>query len=49
MNPVTLDGKSLAKKYEDELKFRVAQLIAKTHAVPILAAIIVGNNPSSVT
>ncbi len=49
MEPIILDGKALAKKFEENLKTRVAAIIEKTRATPILATILVGTNPSSVT
>jgi methylenetetrahydrofolate dehydrogenase (NADP+) / methenyltetrahydrofolate cyclohydrolase len=46
--PVILDGRSLAKSIEAELRERVAGIIKKTGKVPVLAAIIVGSDPASV-
>lgn len=44
-----LDGKSLAKEIEANLYDRAKTIIAKTGVTPVLATILVGNNPSSVT
>jgi methylenetetrahydrofolate dehydrogenase (NADP+)/methenyltetrahydrofolate cyclohydrolase len=48
-NPLILDGKKMAEAIQEELKIRVAALISKTGKKPILAAILVGENPASVT
>jgi methylenetetrahydrofolate dehydrogenase (NADP+)/methenyltetrahydrofolate cyclohydrolase len=48
-NPLILDGKKLAALIEEELKTRVANLINKTGKKPILATILVGDNPASIT
>lgn len=45
--PVLLDGKSLSKEIENELKPRVELIIRKTGKTPVLATILVGNDPSS--
>jgi methylenetetrahydrofolate dehydrogenase (NADP+)/methenyltetrahydrofolate cyclohydrolase len=45
--PVVLDGKTLSKQIESNLKLRVEQIIEKTGVIPVLATILVGNNPSS--
>lgn len=42
-----LDGKALSKQMEADLKIRVARIIEKTGVVPVLATILVGNDPSS--
>jgi methylenetetrahydrofolate dehydrogenase (NADP+) / methenyltetrahydrofolate cyclohydrolase len=47
MNPIILDGKSLAKQIEEELSVRVKKIIALTGKVPALATILVGDDPSS--
>ena len=47
--PFVLDGKALAKKMEAELAERAKKVIAKTGRVPVLATILVGDNPASVT
>ena len=47
--PLVLDGKALAKSIEQELTVRVQRIKDKTGITPILATIIVGNDPASVT
>lgn len=47
--PLILDGKALAKSVEQELAVRVERIKEKTGATPILATIIVGDDPASVT
>ena len=47
--PLILDGKTLAKSIEKELAVRVQRIKDKSGVTPILATIIVGNNPASVT
>ncbi|MBS0031090.1 bifunctional methylenetetrahydrofolate dehydrogenase/methenyltetrahydrofolate cyclohydrolase FolD [Chitinophaga sp. 22321] len=42
-----LDGKGLSKAMEADLKVRVEKIIAQTGKVPVLATILVGNDPSS--
>lgn len=49
MGSLILDGKSLSIKIENELKERVSKLVEKTGVTPILATIIVGGDPASVT
>lgn len=49
MTALLLDGKSLAKKTELELSERVASLKAKVNRTPILATILVGDDPASAT
>ena len=49
MGSLILDGKSLSIKIENELKERVSKLVEKTCVTPILATIIVGGDPASVT
>lgn len=49
MSALILDGKSLAQKTENELRERVANLKAHTGSTPILATILVGNDPASAT
>jgi len=44
-----LDGKALAKTTEEELSVRVAKLKEKTGKTPILATILVGDDPASAT
>lgn len=45
--PVLLDGKALSKEIEAGLKMRVEKIILATGKVPVLATILVGNDPSS--
>lgn len=47
MSSILLDGKSLSKEIENELKQRVENIIKKTGDTPVLATILVGNDPSS--
>ncbi len=49
MSALVLDGKALAKKTEEELSQRVAALKEKTGNTPILATILVGDDPASAT
>lgn len=49
MSAITLDGKALAKQLEAELAQRVEKLTAKTGRVPVLATILVGEDPASAT
>jgi methylenetetrahydrofolate dehydrogenase (NADP+) / methenyltetrahydrofolate cyclohydrolase len=49
MSPIVLDGKTLAKSVEESLKGRVAALVQRTGAPPVLATILVGNDPASAT
>ena len=49
MVPIILDGKSLAKEVEANLYDRAKAIITKTRITPVLATILVGDNPSSVT
>ncbi|HPD02105.1 MAG TPA: tetrahydrofolate dehydrogenase/cyclohydrolase catalytic domain-containing protein [Eubacteriales bacterium] len=49
MEPLILDGKKLAREIEAELAERVKQIVERTGEVPVLATIIVGNNPASET
>jgi methylenetetrahydrofolate dehydrogenase (NADP+) / methenyltetrahydrofolate cyclohydrolase len=44
---IVLDGKALSKEIEIDLKLRVDKIIAKTGKIPVLATILVGNDPSS--
>lgn len=46
---VLLDGKALAKQIEQELSVRVQNLKDKTGRTPILATILVGDDPASAT
>jgi len=45
--PILLDGKALSKLIEEDLKKRVKYIFEKSGFVPILATIIIGNDPSS--
>ncbi len=47
--PLKLDGKTLAKATEEELKLRVEAYRGKHGSVPTLATILVGNDPASET
>ncbi len=46
---IVLDGKKLSEKSEEELKLRVSKIKEKTGVTPILATILVGDNPASAT
>lgn len=45
--PVLLDGKTLSKQIEEELKIRVKKIVDRSGITPVLATILVGNDPSS--
>lgn len=45
--PILLDGKLLSKKIEEELTVRVKRIIDEFNTIPVLATILVGNDPSS--
>jgi methylenetetrahydrofolate dehydrogenase (NADP+)/methenyltetrahydrofolate cyclohydrolase len=47
--PLILDGSALAKEIQVELLNRVAKIKAKSQTAPVLATILVGNDPASVT
>jgi len=47
MEQIILDGKKLSAKIENELKARVETIVAKTGVRPVLATILVGEDPSS--
>lgn len=47
--PLILNGKALAMEIEAELSARVQKLVEKTGRTPVLATILVGDNPASVT
>jgi methylenetetrahydrofolate dehydrogenase (NADP+)/methenyltetrahydrofolate cyclohydrolase len=47
--PLILNGKLLAANIEADLKARVERVVKATGRVPVLATIIVGENPASVT
>jgi methylenetetrahydrofolate dehydrogenase (NADP+) / methenyltetrahydrofolate cyclohydrolase len=49
MTALILDGKALAQKTEAELSRRVAAIKTSTSATPILATILVGDDPASAT
>ncbi len=49
MTAIVLDGKALAQKTEAELSTRVSALKEKTGRTPILATILVGDDPASAT
>jgi len=50
MNALVLDGRTLAKQIEEELTERVGKIKKQSNGkVPILATILVGNDPSSAT
>lgn len=49
MTALVLDGKALAKKTESELSERVAAIKASAGVTPILATILVGDDPASAT
>ena len=49
MAGLILDGKKLAKEIEAELTQRVARIIEQTGSIPILATVLVGNDPASET
>lgn len=49
MTALILDGKALAQKTEAELRDRVAALHRNTGTTPILATILVGDDPASAT
>jgi len=49
MTAMILDGKALATKTEQELSERVAKLAKLSGATPILATILVGDDPASAT
>lgn len=47
--PIIMDGRVLAKEIEADLAVRTKRIIEKTGRVPVLATILVGDNPASVT
>lgn len=49
MSAIVLDGKALAKQIEQDLSQRVQALKDKTGRTPILATILVGDDPASAT
>jgi methylenetetrahydrofolate dehydrogenase (NADP+)/methenyltetrahydrofolate cyclohydrolase len=46
-NPILLDGKNLSLRIEENLKVRVRKINDHSGTVPVLATILVGNDPSS--
>lgn len=48
-NPLVLDGSALAKQIQSDLQMRVAQIKEKQGVTPVLATILVGDDPASVT
>jgi methylenetetrahydrofolate dehydrogenase (NADP+)/methenyltetrahydrofolate cyclohydrolase len=48
-NALVLDGKALARAMEGELRVRVEKLVAESGRTPILATILVGEDPASAT
>ena len=49
MEQLVLDGRRVAKEIEADLRSRVSALAERSGHVPVLATILVGSNPSSVT
>lgn len=47
--PLVLDGSALAKQIQEELIDRVAKIKERCNVTPILATILVGSDPASVT
>jgi methylenetetrahydrofolate dehydrogenase (NADP+)/methenyltetrahydrofolate cyclohydrolase len=47
MEQMILDGKALSKLVEEELEARVRDIKVKLGFAPVLATILVGNDPSS--
>lgn len=47
MEPIVLDGKKYASEIEEELKGRVAAIVDRHGVQPVLATILVGEDPSS--
>lgn len=45
--PILLDGKTLSKQVEENLKIRVEKITGLSGVIPVLATILVGNDPSS--
>ena len=48
-HPILMDGKSLAGRIREQLRDRVKKLVEAGNPVPILATILVGNDPASAT
>lgn len=49
MQPVIIDGKTTSKKIRKNLKERVQKLIGQGAPIPVLATILVGDDPASAT
>lgn len=47
--PIVLDGKAYAAEINDDLKRRVGLIVEKTGKKPILATVLVGDDPASIT
>lgn len=47
MAATRIDGKSLAKQIQAEIKERVTQFVEQSNAAPVLAAVLVGDDPAS--
>lgn len=47
--PLIIDGRMLAKEIESDLTKRIKVIVEKTGKKPVLATILVGDNPASVT
>ena len=47
--PIAMDGKAFAKEINQDLLKRSEELVKRTGRVPVLATILVGDNPASVT
>jgi len=48
-SPIVLDGKAYAAEINENLKRRVELILEKTNKTPILATILVGDDPASIT
>ena len=49
MEPILIDGRTYAKEIENDLGIRVEKIKERTGKIPVLATILVGENPASVT
>ncbi len=47
--PIVLDGKTLSKELESSLAVRAQRIIERTGRIPVLATILVGDDPASAT
>ena len=47
--PIVLDGRAYAAEINEDLKRRTESIIEKTGRTPILATVLVGDNPASIT